>query len=120
MSSPSIWMRPSTRARGTSSCIRFSVRMNVDFPQPDGPMSAVTCLGSISSVMSSIALRAPYHALTPWASIRFTSGSLLDSAAAREDTGEHGQDEDDTDQGHGAGPRPVDGGVEGGRGLGEH
>ena len=29
---------PRAVASGTSSCIRFSVRMNVDFPQPDGPM----------------------------------------------------------------------------------
>ena len=36
---------PSTRAPGTMSFIRFSERRNVDLPQPDGPMSAVTWFG---------------------------------------------------------------------------
>ena len=30
------------RAPGTRSFIRFSVLRNVDLPQPDGPISAVT------------------------------------------------------------------------------
>ena len=30
------------RRAGTSSCIRFRMRRNVDLPQPDGPISAVT------------------------------------------------------------------------------
>ena len=40
--------RPCRRATrsGTSSCIRFRIRRNVDLPQPDGPMSAVTWFGS--------------------------------------------------------------------------
>jgi hypothetical protein len=36
---------PSTRAPGTMSFMRFNVRRNVDLPQPDGPMSAVTSFG---------------------------------------------------------------------------
>ena len=32
---------PSTRADGIRSFIRFRQRMNVDLPQPDGPMKAV-------------------------------------------------------------------------------
>src|SRR5947208_3174240 len=35
-------MWPSMRAVGTSSCIRLSARRKVDFPQPLGPMMAVT------------------------------------------------------------------------------
>ena len=41
---------PTSRAFGTSSCVRFSVRMNVDFPQPDGPISAVTVRAGIVEV----------------------------------------------------------------------
>ena len=33
------------RRSGTSSCIRLRIRRNVDLPQPDGPISAVTCAG---------------------------------------------------------------------------
>jgi hypothetical protein len=35
-------MVPSTFAPGTTSFMRFRQRMNVLFPQPDGPMIAVT------------------------------------------------------------------------------
>ena len=45
MSAPSISTRPSTRAPGMMSFIRFSVRRNVLLPQPDGPMNAVTTIG---------------------------------------------------------------------------
>ena len=38
---------PSTRAPGITSCIRFSERRNVDLPQPEGPMRAVTERASI-------------------------------------------------------------------------
>src|SRR3984893_6439882 len=41
---PSSVISPSKRAWRTISCIRFSVRSKVDFPQPDGPISAVTLL----------------------------------------------------------------------------
>ncbi len=46
-------------APGITSCMRLRVRRNVDFPQPEGPMSAVTCLGSMASVTSSTALKPP-------------------------------------------------------------
>ena len=42
MSSPSSRTSPASDAPGTSSCMRLSSRRNVDLPQPDGPMSAVT------------------------------------------------------------------------------
>ena len=38
---------PSTRAPGVSSCIRFSERSKVVFPQPEEPIRAVTWFGSI-------------------------------------------------------------------------
>ena len=41
------------------SFIRFSVRRNVLFPQPDGPMNAVTTFGWMPIVMSSSARFAP-------------------------------------------------------------
>ena len=46
-SSPSILTEPSTYAPGMTSCMRLSVRRNVDLPQPDGPMNAVTVRGSM-------------------------------------------------------------------------
>src|ERR1700722_8103189 len=42
MSIPSSTTSPLTRAVGTVSCIRLRHRSNVDLPQPDGPMIAVT------------------------------------------------------------------------------
>ena len=56
---PSIVTEPSTRAPGITSCIRFRVRRNVDLPQPDGPMSAVTDRGSIVIVTSATARTGP-------------------------------------------------------------
>ena len=44
--------RPSTRVPGTMSFIRLSERRNVDLPQPDGPMSAVTWFGMDLRLMS--------------------------------------------------------------------
>jgi hypothetical protein len=35
-------------APGTTSCIRFSDRRNVDLPQPDGQISSVTLFGSMA------------------------------------------------------------------------
>ena len=46
-------------APGISSCIRFSERRNVLFPQPDGPMIAVTAWGRIDIDTSFTALNAP-------------------------------------------------------------
>ncbi len=58
-STPSISTSPSTRVPGITSCMRLRVRMNVDFPQPDGPMRAVTDLGSIAKETPSTARNAP-------------------------------------------------------------
>src|SRR4051794_1564255 len=62
---------PSMRVRGTTSCIRLRVRRNVDLPQPDGPMNAVTDFGSMPMLTSSIALTWPYQADRPTVSMRF-------------------------------------------------
>ena len=56
---PSMSSAPCTLAPGSTSCIRLIERRNVDLPQPDGPISAVTDLGSMTMLMSSIALNAP-------------------------------------------------------------
>ncbi|MDF2666154.1 MAG: hypothetical protein K0R81_2004 [Microbacterium sp.] len=47
-SSPSMSTRPLTCPPGMTSCMRLSVRRNVDLPQPEGPMKAVTERGSMS------------------------------------------------------------------------
>src|SRR5437773_12254370 len=69
MSSPSSRTLPSARAFGIVSCIRFRHRIRVDFPQPDGPMIAVTSCSAKSIVMSRIAFFEPYHADSPLISI---------------------------------------------------
>jgi hypothetical protein len=57
--SPWYMTRPSTRADGIRSFIRFKQRMNVDFPHPDGPINAVISFACRSSVTSRIALWLP-------------------------------------------------------------
>ena len=52
MSRPSMQTDPSTRVPGMMSFIRLSERRNVDLPQPDGPMRAVTWFGCILTVTS--------------------------------------------------------------------
>ena len=48
---------------GTSSCIRFRIRRKVDFPQPDGPISAVTFPSSMVREIRSSTLLEPNQAL---------------------------------------------------------
>src|SRR6266566_7478912 len=69
MSSPSRSSRPDTPAPAMTSCMRLSVRRKVDFPQPDGPIRAVTRLASTVSETFSMARVDPYQALTPITSI---------------------------------------------------
>ena len=45
---PSSVTSPSARAPGISSCIRLMQRTSVDFPQPDGPIIAVTLFAAKS------------------------------------------------------------------------
>src|SRR5256885_14109097 len=62
MSSPWSKTFPSTLAFGIVSCIRLRHRIRVDFPQPEGPMTAVTMRSSMPIVMSWIASFSPYQA----------------------------------------------------------
>src|SRR5437016_9839333 len=57
------WRRtvPSTRVFGTNSCIRLRQRRKVDFPQPLGPIIAVTAFDAISRVTSSMARFSAYQ-----------------------------------------------------------
>ncbi len=68
MSSPASFTSPASDALGTSSCIRFRIRRNVDLPQPDGPISAVTRRAGMVSETRSRTLRSPNHADTAAAS----------------------------------------------------
>ena len=63
MSTPSSDTVPANFALGTNSCMRFKMRRNVDFPQPEGPISAVTSFGRIASETRSKTLRDPNQAL---------------------------------------------------------
>src|SRR5207244_5497774 len=121
MSSPSSRILPSTLAPGTTSCVRLMARRNVDLPQPDGPIIAVTCLGSMAMLTSARACAAPYQALSPSTSMRLAmavSGSGK-PVAAGEESGGDGEDKDDHDKRQSAGPRTADGDGEGRPGLGE-
>src|SRR6266480_4814524 len=62
MSSPWRSTFPSTLVFGIVSCIRLRHRIRVDFPQPEGPMTAVTMRSSMPIVMSWIASFSPYQA----------------------------------------------------------
>ena len=56
---PSSSRLPSTRAPGITSCMRLIERRNVDLPQPDGPISAVTVCGRIVMFTPSTARNEP-------------------------------------------------------------
>src|SRR5258707_5515994 len=71
---------PSVRVPGIRSFIRLSVRKNVDLPQPDGPMSAVTCFSRMGIETSKSACFDPYQKLVRRTSI-FTPASVLTFAA---------------------------------------
>src|SRR4051812_32251657 len=112
---------PDTPAPGVTSCMRLSVRRKVDLPQPDGPIIAVTCLGSIEMVTSARACVDPYQAFSPSTSMRFATENP-DSGkpvSAGEEAGDECENEDNPDQRKGTGPRSVDGHLEGRAGLGE-
>src|SRR2546422_1968772 len=100
MSSPLRRTFPSTLALGIVSCIRFRQRINVDLPQPDGPMIAETACSSKSNVMSSIAFFGPYHADTfsVWIFAAIASsprdGTKSDDDPRHDGDPEHHEDED--------------------------
>src|SRR4051794_18953588 len=62
MSRPSNNTSPSIRAPGTVSCMRFIQRSNVDLPQPDGPIIAVTSPLCTPKVTSRTTRDAPKYA----------------------------------------------------------
>src|ERR1700738_1294548 len=68
MSSPLSSTSPASLADGTDSCIRLRIRRNVDLPQPDGPISAVTVRAGMASETRSSTFLDPNHADTLWAS----------------------------------------------------
>src|SRR6478735_3307066 len=68
MSEPDSNTSPASDADGISSCIRLRIRRKVDFPQPDGPINAVTDPAGIYSDTRSSTLRSPNHAETDRAS----------------------------------------------------
>src|SRR5882757_9096438 len=96
---------PSARAPGSSSWRRLRQRTSVDLPDPEGPISAVTWLGSTASEMSSIASRLPYQAE------RFEISKLaaISNAPSRGHEPCHqGKHEHQRDQRERCGPRPLD------------
>src|SRR2546421_9346804 len=105
MFSPSSTTLPSARALGMSSWSRLRQRTSVDLPHPDGPISAVTWLGSTDSEMSSIASRLPYQAE------RFEISKLaaISHAPSRGHEPCHqGKHEHQRDQRQRSSPRPLD------------
>src|SRR6516164_2325579 len=62
MSTSSRKISPSSAAPGTSSCMRFSKRRNVDLPQPDGPINAVTFPAGMVRLTPSSTRRSPNQA----------------------------------------------------------
>src|SRR5437899_10501328 len=100
MSSPSSRTLPSIFAPGTTSCKRLMARRNVDLPHPDGPIMAVTCLGSMLMLTSAMACVAPYQALSPSTSMRLATAvpGSGKPVAAGEESGADGEDKDDHDK----------------------
>src|SRR3984885_2383538 len=120
MSSPSRRTSPANAADGVSSCMRLRMRRNVDFPQPDGPMRAVTWRASITSETRSRTWWSPNHAETSrasrcgastapariavgsWVASRSMSCSFVRSGEIRQEVGQLIGDED-ADQEDGGG-----------------
>src|SRR2546430_17449999 len=63
MSEPSRITPPDVFALGTSSCIRLRHRMNVDFPHPEGPITAENECSRASILSFFKTWLFPYHAL---------------------------------------------------------
>src|SRR5256712_10255781 len=86
--------------------MRLRHRMNVDLPQPEGPMIAVTALGAIASPMSRRTWRVPNQALRSLTRIPSAMPSPHRAvAAARRDSRRETDQEDQGDQHQRAGPR---------------
>src|SRR5260370_8533473 len=61
-------MLPTCRVPSIRSFMRLSKRRKVDFPQPDGPMRAVTDRSGMARLMSNRAWLTPYQNDRPWTS----------------------------------------------------
>src|SRR5207245_8563268 len=86
--------------------MRFRHRMNVDLPQPEGPMIAVTALGAIASPMSRRTWRVPNQALRSLTRIPFAMLSPHRAvAAASRDARRETEQEGRGDQDQRPGPR---------------
>src|SRR3989454_11442762 len=101
--------------------IRLRHRMNVAFPQPDGPMIAVTALGAIASPMPCSTWTSPNQA---WRSLTRVPSATPSPhravTAARRDPRREADQEDQRDQHQGPRPGLAGAGGEGGdRGSGE-
>jgi hypothetical protein len=82
MFSSSRRISPERRAPGMSSLSRLIDRRKVDFPQPDGPMRAVTARGAIERLMSNSAWVFPYQKSNRSTSMRpVATGRLADDGA---------------------------------------
>ena len=65
-----------------SSFSRLIERRNVDLPQPDGPMRAVTARGAIERLMSNSACVFPYQKSNRSTSIRPTESGVAAAVGA--------------------------------------
>src|SRR5512143_3828216 len=106
---------PSAQARGTVSCMRLRQRRNVDLPQPEGPITAVTWRSGMSRVTSRMAVIRPKPAES--CSTRTRGGTAMAGArsprisivatvepAAGGQAGENADREDEEDEDEGSGP----------------
>src|SRR4051812_26985280 len=112
MSSSSRSTLPVTDVPGITSCMRLSARRNVDLPQPDGPMSAVTVFGSMVMVTPSTAAFEPYDAVRSMTSNRFAIAFVIplpcQRVAPSQQSGSHVEDDNDRDEREGTGPSAFD------------
>src|SRR5215217_2383752 len=135
MSAPSSSTRPVIQPCSDSSCIRLRVRRKVDFPQPEGPMSACTRLGGKLNETSFTATNSPYMAESFSVTIRGASGAagwtggaarLRVTSAIETESATDGkassqtQDENHQDQHQRRGPGVLMPLLVGTRGVGEH
>ena len=140
MLAPSSMTRPVARAPGIVSCMRLRHRKNVDFPHPEGPITAVTFLSSSESVTPRMACTGPKYALSSCASRRdrdvgatsavsrsvtgaavpTTSVDHSAEAGAGREAGREAEEEDERDEDERSGPGEGVPLVEGTDGIGEN
>src|SRR5215469_16854207 len=79
------------------SCMRFRQRTKVDFPQPEGPMTAVAWFGGTSRLMLSSAWRAPNQAFKPetWMAVPISGCSSQHASARNQSHNADGADNQD-------------------------